>query len=328
MVTGPVDPGALRRELAQRVLRHGATGEGCGRVKLVATELATNLLEHAKPGGYVLSRALPGARIELIAVDRGPGMADVGASLTGHSGAAGLGCGLAAVRRASTLFDVHTVVGQGTAVLSVIDLIPGRQRSAPDTRGLAGVSVAVAEQCGDAWAAIPVDGGGIAVTVIDGLGHGAAASAAADAAITAFAGHADDLAGFVSRANAAMRDTRGGAVTACVIHPRRGVLEYVAVGNVNGRVLSPVTRQNLITYPGTLGLAAIPPSIRVLSCPWPAGATLVLWTDGLTSAVSGVPDDPDLLRHDPALLAAVLHRDYTKDRDDATVAVIRAPGGP
>jgi hypothetical protein len=93
-------------------------------------------------------------------------------------------------------------------------------------------------------------------------------------------------------------------------------------------VLSPVTRQNLVISPGTLGLGATPPSTRVLSCPWPAGATLVLWTDGLSSAVSGVPDDPDLLRHDPALLAAVLHRDYGQDRDDATVTVIRAPGGP
>lgn len=328
MVAGAGDPGALRRELTGQVLRNGASSDGCARVQLAATELASNLLEHAKPGGYVLSRMLPGARIELIAVDCGPGMTDPGAALGGRTvPAAGLGCGLAAVRRASALFDLYTVPGHGTAVLSVIDLAPSRQRPLPAFRGVAAVSVAIAEQCGDAWAVAPVDGG-IAVAVIDGLGHGTAASAAADAAISAFAAQPGDLAGFVPRANLAMRDTRGGATTVCVMHPDQGVLEYLAIGNVNGRMLAPANRRNLVTYPGTLGLKAAPPTVRLQTCPWPGDAVLVLWTDGLLSTVSGLPDDPDLAARDPALLAATLHRDYGTGRDDATVVVIRAPGGP
>jgi hypothetical protein len=50
-----------------------------------------------------------------------------------------------------------------------------------------------------------------------------------------------------------------------------------------------------------------------------------LWTDGLESRLA-VPGD--LLAHDPAVIAATLHRDHTRHRDDATVVVVRPPGRP
>ena len=47
--------------------------------------------------------------------------------------------------------------------------------------------------------------------------------------------------------------------------------------------------------------------------------------DVVMCSLSGADRD-DLIQHDPAVIAAVLHRDHARDRDDATVVVIR--GGP
>ncbi|HEX3924073.1 MAG TPA: SpoIIE family protein phosphatase [Streptosporangiaceae bacterium] len=326
-MTGREDSGALRRAVRDQAVACGAAEEGCARAQLVATELATNLLQHAVPGGCIFTRTLPAAGIELIAVDGGPGIADPAAAIAGHGAVAqGLGCGLAAVRRASSQFDLHTELGQGTTVLSVIDLIPAnRQGDRPTRRSVAAVSVGIAEPCGDAWA-VSQDNGELAVAVVDGLGHGPAASAAADVAVAQFAATPTDLMGFVSRANAAMRDTRGAAVTVCRLRPGLGRLEYVTVGNVNGRVLGTSAQENLITYRGTLGMYVSPPATRLLTCPWLAGSTLVLWTDGLSDRVAALAPDAELLRHDPAVIAATLHRDHGRSYDDATVVVVRNPG--
>jgi anti-sigma regulatory factor (Ser/Thr protein kinase) len=317
------DAGALRRQVGEQARRHGATDEGRARAELAATELATNLVEHADRGGWILTRPLPPARLELIAIDQGPGIASPGAAMAGRSAAPkGLGCGLAAVRRASAHFDLHSKVGRGTTVLAVLDLAAPRQRPCGQERRWAGVSVGITEPCGDAWA-VASDDEGFAVAVADGLGHGAAASTAADAATAGFAAALGDPERFVATANEAMQGTRGGAATVCQVPRGARELRYVAVGNVNGAVLNGSVRHHLITYGGTLGLRPAPPSAHVLTCPWPEQATLVVWTDGLHSRAGSCPMDDGLLAHDPAVIAATIYRDHLRGGDDATVVVIR-----
>jgi anti-sigma regulatory factor (Ser/Thr protein kinase) len=326
-VSDSAGPALLREALAEQAVLWGASQETCSRAQLVASELVTNLLQQGLPGGYILMRPLAAGSIELIAVDGGPGVADPGAALAGHvSAPGGAGRGLVAACRASGYFDLYTEPGRGTAALFVIDMVPdGRKPQGPRRRACAAVSVGIAEPCGDGWAVIEEEE--CAVAVVDGLGHGPAASTAADAAIAEFAAAPADLAGFVSRANAAMLGTRGGAVTVCRIRPSLGRLEYVAVGNVNGRVLGPSGPRSLVTLPGAIGLHASPPKAGVSDCPWPPGSTLILWTDGLDSHVGSPPLNSGLLSHDPAVIAAVMLRDHGRGVDDRTVVVVR-PGGP
>ena len=72
----------------------------------MATELATNLLLHAR-AGQLLVRLLPGTpakEVEVLAVDSGPGMADVDRCMReGFSTASTAGQGLGAVRRLANL---------------------------------------------------------------------------------------------------------------------------------------------------------------------------------------------------------------------------------
>jgi anti-sigma regulatory factor (Ser/Thr protein kinase) len=319
------DVGAVRRAVADLVDTLSPDKDRHGRAELVATELATNLVRHAG-GGWLLVRALTPSALELIAVDAGPGVPDLDGALAGEvADPAGLGCGLRAVRRGSARFDARTRPGGGTVILSVVDLSdtarnhPGRP---PQPRRFAGVSVGVVEPCGDGWA-VAENGDVLTVAVIDGLGHGVKASLATDAALSGFALDADDLEQFVPRANARMRDTRGAAVTMCRIDAAEGVLRYFAIGNVNGRVVTAAETRGLVTYGGTLGLHVQPPRTRIATIPFPADASLVLWTDGLSTRVA---PDPDLFHHDPAVAAATLYRDHARHRDDATVVVV-TPGG-
>jgi len=311
----------LRRLVRDQAGRLGGGAQGCARAQLVATELAGNLIQHVG-GGWVLTRPLPPARLELIAVDRGPGIADPAAALAGRSRThRGLGCGLASARRASALFDLHTELGRGTTVLAIVDLSESGQRPCPNGRRWAGVSVGITEPCGDAWATTQGEHG-LAVAVVDGLGHGAAASAAADAAAAGFAAASGDPGSFLVRANAAMRGTRGAAATVCQLLPGQRILRYVAVGNVKGCVVTEWERHHLLTCPGTLGMGAAPPRVPVQTCPWPEDATLVVWTDGLDSRAGWSPAD-GVADHDPAVTAATLYRDHYRNGDDATVVVVR-----
>ena len=115
-------PSAVRfaaRQLADRV---GFTTEDSYRSGLVATELATNLVKHAR-SGEVLLRAAGGQapELELVAIDKGPGMANVTAALAdGRSTAGTTGIGLGAARRMSDEFEIYSTVPDGTVVLARI----------------------------------------------------------------------------------------------------------------------------------------------------------------------------------------------------------------
>ena len=169
-----------------------ATGMGmgavdAGRSAIVATELARNLLKHAG-GGAILIGAFEdetGAGVECIALDSGPGIADIAAALRdGYSTAGTSGTGLGAVRRLSHDFDHYSRPGLGSAILSRVR--PGEPRATTERKGLSWGGVSLAKDgedaSGDAWR-VKSKGGDLSIFVVDGLGHGPMAAKAAHAAI-------------------------------------------------------------------------------------------------------------------------------------------------
>ncbi|MGF7238827.1 MAG: SpoIIE family protein phosphatase [Frankia sp.] len=304
-----------------------------GEADLAATELATNLLRHATAGGYVLFRRA-GDGIELVAVDHGPGMRPSdGPSRVPHDaagshpeqspfGSPGLGIGLAGVKRRASAFDSFSTA-RGTVVLVRF----GTTAPTASRRWRwGGVNVALGGHgdSGDGWA-VAADGH-LAAFVVDGLGHGPAAAAACQAALSAFAERpVDDPGEFVRRAHEAMRPTRGGVLGVCVIAPERDELIYAGVGNIAGRVLIGREGYGLINRDGTLGTQLPAPRPHVAGYRWTPGATLVLASDGIRSHWD-LSSYPGLLGHDPVVIAAVLHRDNERTTDDATVLVVQDSG--
>ena len=91
-------------------------------IATAASELANNLWIHTRRGGLiglVLLDAGPRVGVELVAVDDGPGIDDVGQAMTeGYSSSGGLGCGLPGVRRLMDEFELETRLGHGTRVIA------------------------------------------------------------------------------------------------------------------------------------------------------------------------------------------------------------------
>jgi serine/threonine-protein kinase RsbT len=97
-------------------------GFAASDLTIIATaisELARNIIEHAKGGEIVLSVAQKGSRIgiRVIARDEGPGIPDVAKALQdGYTTGKGLGLGLPGVRRLLSDFEIDSIPGHGTTV--------------------------------------------------------------------------------------------------------------------------------------------------------------------------------------------------------------------
>lgn len=307
------DVGVLRRAMAAEAAK--LPGLPAGDAELVATELATNILRHTT-GGYVLTRPAGGG-LELLAVDHGPGMPDE----PGPPRAGGLGVGLAGVRRRASLFDTYST-RSGTVVLV-------RIRAAEPGAGRwrwGGVSVPLGGSgaSGDAWA-VAAAGPDLAALVVDGLGHGPEAAAAASAALDAFERQRAAggwLTDFPRNAHEAMRGTRGGVLGLCWIEPGEGRFSFAGIGNITCRILTGSDHHHVLGQHGTLGTALRPPRLHPTVRTWPPGSAAVLTSDGIDTRWDPA-SWPGLLRHDPAVIAAVVHRDHARGNDDAAVLVLK-----
>ena len=110
-----------RRLAVQVSTAQGFNEKDAGRVAIVATELATNLVKHAGGGEIVISSFddAEGKGLELLALDKGPGIVDLNKALAdGHSTSGTAGTGLGAIRRSADVFAVSSRGGRGTAVLA------------------------------------------------------------------------------------------------------------------------------------------------------------------------------------------------------------------
>lgn len=296
-----------------------------GKVSIVGTELATNLLRHAKEGVIVVRAYEDGGAgaIDLLALDRGPGMRDVARCMEdGYSTAAGgTGTGLGAIRRLSDTFDIHSVPDVGTAVLARFGKTP-----IPEGAFVVGaLSLPYPGElvCGDAWN-ILVGQESCSIAVVDGLGHGVDAGLAAQEAVRSVQSNSHrPLEQVLSFAHQALRHTRGAAMAVAEIQAGSGLVRYAGVGNIVGATASSDTLKRMVSMDGTIGHELH--RIREYEYLLEPGQILVMHSDGLRSQWR-LDRYPGLLLRDPLLIAGVLYRDYFKGNDDVTVVVARAEG--
>lgn len=302
------------RRAAQTLANFEFDAETAGKVAIAASELATNLHRHAG-GGELLLQTLgadENATVEILAIDRGPGMTDVARCMSdGYSTGGTSGTGLGAVRRLADDFDVYSMPGEGTVVMARFGGI-GRLRY-----GAISIALEGEIDCGDGWS-IQQAPDGLSVFVVDGLGHGTFAAEAARAGIDAFCAHpAATPREVMTRANAAMSRTRGGAAACARIAGER--VSYAGVGNISAVIVSPEKSQGLVSHNGTLGIHKRPSQqFEYARAP---GALLIMHSDGV-SARWELKTKPELLARHPAIVAATIYRDHGRGRDDATVVVV------
>ena len=326
LVADPSQVGDARRAAAAMANRLGFAETAAGRLALVVTEAAGNLVKHAGGGRIVWrevgTRTRPG--LEVLVLDRGPGIPDVERALEdGYSTAGTSGTGLGAIRRLSDEFDVYSAPGRGTAVLSRLYGKPPEDPQPPLRAGAICVPKAHETVCGDGWALDQV-GGRTRVLVADGLGHGPDAHRAARAALAVLEREKGGAADVVQACHDALRSTRGAAVAVAELDRAARRVLFAGVGNVTGAVFGGGRRQNMVSLNGTAGQGNA--RVRAFEYQWEPRATLVMASDGLGTRWS-LDDYPGLAGHDPALVAGVLYRDHDRGRDDVTVVALDERGG-
>ncbi len=142
-----------------------------GRVAIIVAEAASNLIKHAGGGELLLQEWGWGESerwLEIQALDRGPGMSDVGRCMAdGYSTAGSLGHGLGSIARLSDAYGIYSLPGCGTALWVRLYADSGSRAVAEGRPELGAVNLPAPgeEACGDDWTLIQRDGQRILLVV-------------------------------------------------------------------------------------------------------------------------------------------------------------------
>jgi len=316
--------GEARRITARFTADMGLPERERGLVALIVTELGNNLAKYARDGQLVI-RALgaqPDGGIEILSLDTGPGFPDVDRRVAdGYSSGGTPGNGLGAVRRLSRQFDVYSALGAGTAVMSRVVPAAGTARRAVERLQVGAVCVPLQgqDQCGDSWVVFQ-DASRAILMLVDGLGHGSLAAAAADEAVRIFdANRGESAMEILARAHLALRNTRGAVMAVAETDLSDGSVSFVGVGNISACLIEDGRRRHMISVNGTVGFIAKP---RAFAYTWRKNAVMVLSSDGVSTRWQ-LEQFPDLLGRHPSLIAGVLFQNYAGHRDDASILAVR-----
>jgi len=285
----------------------------------VASELASNLVKHAGRGLVVMNRDEDHGELEIISLDHGPGIEDIGEALRdGYSTRGTVGTGLGAISRQADFFNLYTRRKHGTVVLARF----GRNVRAAE---VAAVSIPVHGERvnGDGWAAS--NGNGMrTVMVVDGLGHGDPAHQAATAAREVFQTSSGSPANRLQTIHDGLKHTRGAAVAIAQLDPEGGKMHFAGIGNISAITVDPSARRSAVSMHGIAGHEMR--QVREFEYPWTRESVLIMHSDGLTTRWN-LDDYPALMTRDPAVIAGVLWNDHRRQNDDSTVVVARTPKG-
>lgn len=311
------------RRIAMAVANEAGLGEETvAKVGIVATETATNLVKHAQSGEVLVSNLTAPAQagVEVLAVDRGPGVEDLERCLAdGYSSAGTAGTGMGAMFRLANEFDVYSQRGKGTVMVARVHEGAGEEGRA--RCGAVIVPFRGEPVCGDAWSWREVDWRQ-ELLVADGLGHGVPAADASSAAARTFEKNAGDSPGeMVERLHKALRGTRGAAVAVARIDAAGGSVRYAGIGNIAGAVVTNSKTQFMVSHSGTAGHAAM--RFQEFEYELPPGGVVIMHSDGLSTNWD-FRAYPGLLRRHPSVIAGVLYRDANRGRDDVCVVVVRS----
>lgn len=174
---------------------------------------------------------------------------------------------------------------------------------------------------GDRGVVAFADGRAVAA-VVDGLGHGADAAAAAQQAAAVLERSAtQDPAAMVTECHGALHDTRGVALSLASIDLRQHTMTWLGVGNVEARLLHrgdpiPIT-DSLLLHGGIVGHHL--PRLSAQSTKIARGDVLIFATDGIRRDFADVLVPSGSCRD----IAERIQQQYALGSDDALVLVVR-----
>jgi anti-sigma regulatory factor (Ser/Thr protein kinase) len=322
----PSKAGEARRLAKAMSERLGFDETNCGKAAIVVTEAATNLHKYAQQGEIILRGFRQGTvGLEILALDRGPGMNDVGQCMAdGFSTSGSPGNGLGAMSRLSRHFEIHSSIDYGTVAVARLWQGPPLSREDPAFLevGVVNLPMAGEDVCGDSWAVEEAEGRAV-VMIADGLGHGPLAAEASREAVESFRQNSSlGTEQIIRTAHDLLRKTRGAAMAIARIDSALGALRFCGVGNISGVILSPdeARSTSLVSHNGTVGHTIR--KVQEFVYPWSHDSLLIMHSDGLATHWN-LDRYPGLTAQHPSLISGVLYRGFSRKRDDVTVLVGR-----
>lgn len=324
VLSDPSHAGEARRLALHFAEKSGLNETERGAVAIAVTELATNILKHAGSGTILCERIGQNGSsgLRVLALDKGPGIPNLAQALEdGYSTSGTAGNGLGAVQRLATHFDVYALARHGTCVLAEF----WSKRKAPNPGSpfqVGAVSLAMRKEtvCGDGWRSRPCNGN-VLFMVVDGLGHGPyAAEAAREAERILDQSESLSPATILQDCHDALRKTRGAAAAVAAISPEKRLVFFCGVGNISGTLINLNSRRGMTSHNGTLGHELH--KVQEFSYPWEPDSVLIMHSDGLGSRWD-LNQYPGIMRKHASVIAAVLYRDFERQRDDVTVLVAK-----
>ena len=314
------DVGDARRQaiLAARDMAFDETA--AGRVGIVVTELAGNLVKHAGGGTLILRARRTGdaCGLELTTLDDGPGMDVQRCMADGYSTAGSPGTGLGAIKRLTADFDIYSLRGRGSVM--VAHLWAGTVPATAFDIGAICLPVAGETLCGDGWA-VRETPTGIDFVVCDGLGHGPLAAEASDLALSVFADRPDlEPGALLERMHAALKATRGAAALTARLDSQAGQLTCAGIGNIGGYIMSQPKPKGVVSMNGIVGHQVH--KAKSFTYEYSPNDLVILHSDGLTTHWK-LDDFPGLVARSAGIIAAMMYKHFKRGKDDATVLVLR-----
>lgn len=315
-----------RRQAEGVAAKLGFREADIGSIAIIVTEAAKNISKYATKG-EIIFQTLRSDRVwgvEMIALDQGPGMENPAACMRdGFSTGGSPGTGLGAINRLSTVFDIFSLPGLGTAVLSRYWPRTQMRQTLNEPWEIGAVCVPKPGQSisGDGFALKRL-GAGLCALVTDGLGHGPLAATASIEAVRAFSdhNHSPGTVEALKEIHNALRSTRGAAVAVAHVDPSSGKVRFAGIGNISGVVMGPSATRSMVSHNGIVGGEIR--KIQEFEYPWFDDAVLILHSDGISSRWN-LDLYPGLVNRHPSIVAGVLHRDFGRGTDDSTIVVAR-----
>ena len=319
-VTDSSSVGEVRRTALVVAQRLDFDQTRSGELALLVTEAARNVLIHGGGGHVVVAgtRDARGAMARILALDTGAGIPDLPKAMAdGYSTAGTLGGGLGAMKRMATFLDVFSGKSGTVVMLEVGQVVqPERLQIAGLTAPYPGERI-----CGDGWG-YHSDEERTLVVLVDGLGHGFGAAEATEEALSTFHARNRSAPGrLLEDMHDPLRKTRGAVVGIAEIRPKQRSLIFAGVGNISCALLSNGRSRSFVSHSGTLGLRMS--RVQEFHSEWPSDGVLVLHSDGLQSKWD-LSSYPGILSRHAAIIGGVLLRDFRRQRDDASVIIVKA----
>jgi anti-sigma regulatory factor (Ser/Thr protein kinase) len=316
----------LKKEIHARAVAAGFSERRVGEVDIIVAELVSNLVKHST-GGQLLVKSIEenGLQgIEIISVDSGPGMNDVTRMMDdGFSTKNTLGHGLGSMKRLADVFQMYSQKDWGTVTLlrAFAERPPKGSRGTKfDVRSVLLPKVGETA-CGDGFYYDSNDRQ-LRMFLGDGLGHGADAQAAVQAAGKAFLECKEtDPPEVLRHINSCVKKTRGLVGAAAFFDFETKEWKMCGVGNIATRIVTSTATKNYMSYNGIIG-HNMPRTLNSQVIGWEKGQHLIMCSDGIRTRWDLVRY-PTLLRQDLSLLCAVLYKDFARLTDDMSVVACK-----